>query len=41
MKPLVLAIEDKTKNCYYVLGTNGIDNNRSNTVVKNSFGKRF
>lgn len=23
MKPLVLAINDKEKSCYYVLGTNG------------------
>ena len=42
MKPLVLAILDKSKNCYYVLGANGIDNeNADNSIKKNSFGNKF
>lgn len=41
MKPLILAIKDKEKSCYYVLGTNGQDNNRADTIMKNSFGYRF
>lgn len=39
MKPLVLAIMDKEKNCYYVLGTNGMEN--SGGIKKNSFGNKF
>lgn len=41
VKPLVLAIQDKERSCYYVLGTNGTNKNRGDVTTKNSFGNRF
>ena len=43
-KPLVLCLFDQKRNCYYVLGTNGVDNGRGRGMFskkKNTFGNRF
>ena len=42
VKPIVLGLFSNQTETYYVLGSNGIDNNSNMyTIKKNSFGNRF